>query len=461
MISYPMNRLGSFIGVASLALVGPPLQAGTTPEVLLADARVHAAFGEQRLVLAGGLQPYLLGTSTGALMMQSQLPDVKPFPTKRISYQYAMGTVVSHDEGKSWTPIPLQPGRNGGDFEGGAVQLRDGTILALDTFVTPGKGPDDALGQMYLSKNDWGTLEGPVEITFHLPGVTFSNTTDDIGREEAAVRLHRRIIELPNGDLLTTLYGWFDGDTEPTTYMPSMWRTRVVLLRSTNRGRHWEMVSTVAAERNVGSEGFGEPVLIRVSTQPHAGRLICQMRTGRELREAISDDEGKTWSPSRARVFADLDVYRTEQWKELFRGIRVKKGAGGGLANAGELIENVPGELIGAVVDPDLLELGSGVLVAAFGVRVPPRACWPRAEYPWNGNYLAFSLDHGDTWSHVVRLTSGVLTTHYMAIEAMPEKNRFFVTYDLGDWRSNRGRSIYGRPVELTIDAGNPKGSGL
>ena len=25
-------------------------------------------------------------------------------------------------------------------------------------------------------------------------------------------RLHRRILEMPNGDLLTTLYGWKQGD---------------------------------------------------------------------------------------------------------------------------------------------------------------------------------------------------------------------------------------------------------
>ncbi len=438
---------------ALVTLAAIRLQAGTTtPETLLADPRVHASFGDQTLVQAGGLQPYLLGTSTGLLMMQSQLPDIKAFPAKRVSYPYAMGTVVSRDGGKTWTSIPLKPNQNGGDFEGGAVQLRDGSIIALDTFVTPGKHPGEAFGQLYYSKDDWATLEGPVEITLHLPGVTFANTTDDFGREGASQRLHRRIIELPNGDLLTTLYGWFDGDTEPTRYMPSMWRSRAVLVRSTNRGRHWELVSTIGTGRNVGSEGYGEPVVVRVSSGPHAGRLICQMRTGCELRECISDDEGRTWSPSRPRVFANLDVYRTELWKDQFKGIRVRKGAGGGLANAGELIENVPGELIGAVVDPDLLELPSGVLVAAFGVRVPPRACWPRAEYPWNGNYLAFSLDHGETWSHVVRLTSGVLTTHYMAIEAMLGKNRFFVTYDLGDWRSNQGRSIYGRTVELKVD---------
>jgi hypothetical protein len=72
------------------------------------------------------------------------------------------------------------------------------------------------------------------------------------------------------------------------------------------------------------------------------------------------------------------------------------------------------------VVDPDLIELRNGLLVAAFGVRVPQRLCWKYPEHFWDGNYLAFSHDRGKTWSNVLRMTSGVLTTHYMAVEETP-----------------------------------------
>ena len=84
-------------------------------------------------------------------------------------------------------------------------------------------------------------------------------------------------------------------------------------------------------------------------------------------------------------------------------------------------------------------------------VRVPPRACWPNAQHPWNGNYLAVSLDHGATWSHVVRMTSGVLTTHYTAIEETTKDNRIFFAHDLGDWSTGRGRSTHGRFVEIAV----------
>jgi hypothetical protein len=165
------------------------------------------------------------------------------------------------------------------------------------------------------------------------------------------------------------------------------------------------------------------------------------MRTGRELYEATSGDEGKTWSPPRVRQFADLDVNRTDLWAEMFKDVRRK----------GQLISENPNEFIGAVVDPDLLELRSGVLVATFGLRIPPRACFAKPTHPWNGNYLALSLDHGDTWPHVVRLTTGISTTHYTTVEESPTDNTLFIAYDFGHWTSKQGRYAYGRPVKLTI----------
>jgi hypothetical protein len=428
---------------AAAAPVADPLVpvAANTPSAILSDPRVHLKFGPEELIIAGGLQPSMLYTRTGTIVVQSQLP--KPsIHTGRQAYASAVGTLVSHNQGQTWTPFLPKPGENGLNLEGGGLQLRDGTIIALDTYVTPGKKSGEGEGQLYTSSDDWHTLQGPIDITFELPGVNFTGSSDDGGHPHTAVRLHRRILELPNGDLLTTIYGWFQSDNTPAGYMPTMRKTRTVLVRSTDRGHHWTLVSTIAVDGTVGTEGFGEGVLARINQGPHTGRLICQMRTGRELWEAVSDDAGLTWKKA-PRIFADLDVYRTEKWVEMFRDVKDKHG---------NLIINNPVELIGAVVDPDLLVLRSGIVVASFGVRVPPRACWPRAEHPWNGNYLAFSLDGGVTYSHVERMNSGVLTTHYTAIEESPTDNRILFAYDLGDWGSGRGRSTFGRTVEITLD---------
>jgi hypothetical protein len=330
-------------------------------------------------------------------------------------------------------------------MEGGVVQLRDGTIIALDTYVTPGANPDQGIGQLYTSTNDWQTLEGPKDVTFDLPGVDFYCSKDDGGHPHDAQRLHRRILELPNGDLLTTVYGWIKGDKTPATYMPAMMKSRVMLARSQDRGQHWKLVSTVAVDPTIGTEGFDEPAITRLSKGPNAGRLICLMRTGRELREATSDDEGVTWSPHYPRVFAGLDIYRTELWVDWLRNFKGSKGR--------FLDENNPDDLRGAVVDPDMIELRSGLLVAAFGVRIPQKACWQHPEHSWNGNYLAISRDHGKTWPNVIRMTSGVLTTHYMAIEETLTDNKIFVTYDLGGWSKGMNRDIWGRFVNIALKA--------
>ena len=415
------------------------------PQTLLNDPHVRLNFGEERLVLPGGLQPSMLCTKTGALIVMAQVPG-KPAPTTRISYFSPMATVVSRDLGNSWTKLPPQQAAGAANLnmEGGAVQLGDGRILVLDTYVTPGAAPGKGLGMLFTSDDDFRTLAGPVEMQFDLPNINFYASSDDGGHPHAAERLHRRIIELPNGDLLTTFYGHQNGDATPSAYQPKMMKTRSMLARSSDGGKHWKLISTIAVDPKVGTEGFDEPVLCRLSKGSHPGRLLCFMRTGRELYESTSDDEGVTWTPARPRVFADIDVYRTELWIDQLRQFKDFKGR--------PLDESNPEELRGAVVDPDLIELRSGLLVAAFGVRIPQKLCWQHPEHPWNGNYLAFSGDLGETWSHVVRMTSGVLTTHYMAIEQTPTDNQLFVTYDLGGWSKGMRRDVYGRSVSVSLD---------
>ena len=430
---------GSAPATAATPPPSPRKSPSNLPCMVEADGHLRLDFTDEQLVLAGGLQPSMLVMKSGAIVVQAQMPE-KSIPTERMHYPSALATVVSRDGAKTWTRIPLKPGENGLNMEGGIVQLRDGTILSLDTYITRSAKPDRGLGQLYSSTDDWRTVTGPQEVIFDLPNSDFPSK-DDGGRPHEAQRLHRRILELPNGDLLTTYYGWKKGDATPCPYEPRMIKTRVMLARSTDRGRHWSFVSTVAVDPRVGTEGFGEPVIVRVSHGPHAGRLICQMRTGRELYEAISDNEGATWSAARPRTFANLDINRTELWVDMFRHLKGKKGP---------LDETNLEELPGAVVDPDLIELRSGLLVAAFGVRITQKACWQEPRHPWNGNYLAFSRDHGETWSNVVRMTSGVLTTHYMAIEETPTDNTIYVTYDLGGWSRGMNRDIFGRFVKVT-----------
>lgn len=412
-----------------------------TPQIVKDDKRIKLSFDDEVMVMPEGLQPSMLCTQKGTIIVQSQLPK-KPLPQKRIYYPFAMKTVVSRDGGQNWTEVPLKEGDNGLDLEGAMAQLKDGTIIGLETYVIPGDKPDTGAGLMYVSTDDYKTIQGPIDITFDMPNADFYGSSDDGGRPHIAMRLHRRLIELPNGDLLTTIYGWQKGDEAKSAYEPNMKRTRVMLFRSKNKGHHWTYVSTVSDDVNAGTEGMGEPVIVRVSKGKRAGRLICHIRSGYEMYATHSDDEGKTWVKAKPLVFGGIDVYKTGDWAALFKDVKRK----------GELITPDSKELIGAVVDPDLIETRGGVLVAAFGVRIGAKICWTIPTYPWNGNYLAFSIDGGDTWSQVTRLTTGIDTTHYMCVEETPKTNEIFVVYDFGHWNGKEGRYTYGRKVKIAVN---------
>jgi len=67
-----------------------------------ADGKLQLTFGPEILVLPRGLQPSLLRTKSGALIVQAQIPE-KSLPSKRMAYPYAVETRVSRDDGRTWT----------------------------------------------------------------------------------------------------------------------------------------------------------------------------------------------------------------------------------------------------------------------------------------------------------------------------------------------------------------------
>jgi hypothetical protein len=103
------------------------------------------------------------------------------------------------------------------------------------------------------------------------------------------------IVALSDGSLLAGVLGKFAADRNP--------KERSFVIRSTDRGRTWHYVSTVAFDLHEGDarrlDGFGEPYLQKVPN----GEILCFMRTGGSaggrhwpLYMSRSSDEGKTWS---------------------------------------------------------------------------------------------------------------------------------------------------------------------
>jgi len=392
-------------------------------QVIARDPGIQLVLHEARLVIKGhgGWQPFLFCSGEGTLFCQAQL-NAPPFHSKnKMVYPHLIGSAISRDGGASWTRWTHEENHDDVNNEGGMVQCADGTILFLDTYVMPGAKPDHGIGEVWKSRDDFRTVEGPFFVDFYLPGIKWTGSSDDMGRPHQAARLHRSILEMPNGDLLTTMYSWFGDDAAPCPYIPSMKKTRTVVIRSRDHGATWAYLATAAVDGAVGTEGFGEPVLVRVSQGVHAGRLLCLMRTGRELYGTHSDDSGLTWSHPQPVAFPGVDIYATEQWQATFDP-----------AGAADRIPS--DQMFGAEVDPELIEMHNGLLVCGVGIRVPQRGAARNWHVPQNGDYLAFSRDGGDTWSEVVQFRSGLPTTHYMGVREL-RPGVLFVVYDDSHWK--------------------------
>ncbi len=391
-------------------------------KVIARDPAFQLTLGTPSVVISGdGRQPYLFASRDGTLFCQAQL-NLAPFHTKknREVYHARIGTAISRDGGATWTPWTHAARHDDVFTEGGTVQCADGTILLLDTYIMPRGQPGHGAGEIWKSHDDLRTIEGPFEADFYLPGVEWGGSTGDTGIPHTSARLHRSVLALPNGDLLTLGYSRFKGDTAPAAYIASMLKTRVFVIRSRDQGATWSYLATVGVDSGVGTEGFGEPVFARVSSGAHAGRLVCLMRTGRELYGSHSDDAGLTWTRPLPEKIPGLDIYATEKWESLF----VNKQAPGYFATD---------EMIATLVDPDLIEMRDGTLVCAVGMRAPARKYRDNWRAPENGDYLLFSRDGGDTWSHVVQFRSGAPTTHYIGVREL-KPGVLYVVFDDNTW---------------------------
>jgi len=116
-------------------------------------------------------------------------------------------------------------------------------------------------------------------------------------------------VEMPNGDILLTMYGHFKRDKERIPYFTSRaYRCRSWIIISKDGGRNFDYLATIGADEIHRlpplAEGYCEPDLIQVENN----HLLAVMRTGgavygsggRErytgLHAAVSSDGGVTWS---------------------------------------------------------------------------------------------------------------------------------------------------------------------
>ncbi|MCI0624027.1 MAG: glycoside hydrolase [Acidobacteria bacterium] len=338
-------RMLALIARAELPPIGEPF------EVLVSEPRtVHSA--------ASGAGTTILKLADGAIVNQYFEGG-------------AMFALVSQDMGKSWTRAAWP-----GDSRCIGV-LRDGTIIALGYINNVRKsGPGQFVYPRWVSRDHWKSWEGPLDTPVHIPKGT-GGTADDLKSTFGGPLFWRSMIELPEGRILATLYGYFEGDNVPIAMdhpnmkgpVPGFNKYRTLLAESKDRGASWSFVSTIAYDPNLGQEGPCEPALARLRD----GRLLCIMRTGythHPMVTSYSRDLGRTWS----------------------------KPVSTGLTG----------------VDPQLIVLSNGLVACAYGVK----------EYDGNRRErrIMFSGDGGKTWSHNTVVYAGYGGSYPDALEMEPGK---------------------------------------
>ncbi len=264
---------------------------------------------------------------------------------------------LSRDGGRTWA----EP--EGGVLPPYPTCLRDGMILAFGHRAKELPKPGEFAYDAWRGKDTYASIRATTCRVIVPQAV--AGTGDDMkpGAVKGMVFWSPMIVEMDDGRLLATMYGWFAADTEPVTtplHLQGAKRAgiapprkmRSVLVASTDRGRTWRYVSTVCRKvdprdgsgRPIPNDGPCEPTMVRAAN----GDLVVVMRVGRitPLFLTRSRDGGRTWDP--------------------------------------------PRQLAAYGVAPNMIRMRDGTLACAYGIKEDLRG--PRELH------VMFSFDHGRSW---------------------------------------------------------------
>jgi hypothetical protein len=236
--------------------------------------------------------PCLRKCGNGSLLLSFSTGEDAFLATQRAPALYR-----SYDQGKTWQPDPmgkvvsLSPRVreafmrfNKGKEQLWGMGLNAFCNLSRQRSVTffyhnmRGDAPDRFVNSMWSSQDGGKTWQGPMDVALAVPGMV----QDSLGRGQA---IWHRAVLLKSGDLVTVAHTLFAGNA----------KLRVIALGSSDEGKTWRYLGTVAHDEMIDTEGFTEPILCKTA----GNALICLMRTegGKPMYQSCSRDGGKTWSP--------------------------------------------------------------------------------------------------------------------------------------------------------------------
>lgn len=294
--------------------------------------------------------------------------SILPNQTYTSLFKLADGSLVvgnrrSHDGGKHWT--------EGAAIHTGAYQFPDGEVVQLG-FTTRGDARPGYFRSTLARFKNAAAVPVQEEALFRIPEAT--GGTGDNGEHFEGPCADHAIVPIHDGSLLAALYGYFKSDTVLCPTFPAEWKLykyRTFVARSTDRGKTWQYLSTVAYDPSVGLESFCEPDLLRLPN----GEILCFMRTGGSggkytpLYLSRSRDDGKHWS--KPKPIADRGVW------------------------------------------PNACRMHSGILACTYGRP---------------GNWLCFSTDGGVKWQGHFCFYEGQTSSYNTVEEVAPDT--LLVVYD-------------------------------
>jgi hypothetical protein len=248
------------------------------------------------------------------------------FEDKRIVVGKGRNSMWSYDGGYKWNPGPIGPD------EKVAIDMGGGEILSIER--NSHRRPDGKFTlRQRRSMDNWQTITRE-EAELEFPNSSYTVTGG--GGVVDGFLFHHGILKLPNGELIGTMYGNYEGDVLLCDGYPpelNQRKYRTVVVYSGDRGRTWGDPVLVAYDKMLGrgipedhplaekglpderekptaivpaitQEGFREADLTLATN----GDLVCVMRSGGRnggtttlfptpLYCSISKDGGQSWSP--------------------------------------------------------------------------------------------------------------------------------------------------------------------